>query len=75
MNTTLRQWGNSIGVRIPKEMLNRSNLELNDVLEIMAIDGGFKLQKKVKKTFRDIAKPLISTEGWKFDREEANERR
>ena len=27
-----------------------------------------------KKTFRDIAKPLVNTKGWKFDREEANER-
>ena len=27
-----------------------------------------------KKTFKDIAKPLVNTKGWKFDREEANER-
>ena len=75
MSTALRQWGNSIGVRIPREMLIRSNLQLNDELEIIAFDGGFTLQKKVKKTFSDIAKPLVSTRGWKFDREDANERR
>jgi len=75
MNTTLRQWGNSVGVRIPKEALMSSNLRLNDELEIVAFDGGFTLQKKAGKSFRSIAKPFVSTKGWKFDREEANVRR
>jgi len=75
MNTTLRQWGNSIGVRIPREALRSSNLRLNDDLEIITFNGGFTLQKKARKTFSDIAKPLVNTKGWKFDREKANERR
>ena len=75
MYTTLRQWGNSVGVRIPKEALNSCNLQLNDELEIVTFNGGLTLQKKSKRTFSDIAKPLLSTKGWKFDREEANERR
>ena len=75
MHTTLRQWGNSVGVRIPRETLNSCNLKLNDELEIITFNGGLTLQKKAKKTFRDIAKPLVSTKGWKFDREDANERR
>ena len=75
MNTTLRQWGNSIGIRIPKEALESSNLRINDNLEIFAFNGGITLQKKSKRTFSDIAKPVINTKGWKFDRDEANERR
>ena len=75
MNATLKQWGNSVGVRIPKEAMENSNLRLNDELEIVTFNGGITLQKKSKKTFSDIAKPLINTKGWKFDREEANERR
>ena len=75
MNTTIRQWGNSVGVRIPKEALNNSNLRLNDDLEIITFNGGFTLQKKPGKKFSNIAKPLVSTKDWKFDREEANERR
>ena len=74
MNTTLRQWGNSVGVRIPREALNNSNLQLNDELEINSFNGGLILKKKSKKTFSEIAKPLLSTKDWKFDREEANER-
>ena len=74
MNTTLKQWGNSVGVRIPKEAMIICNLQLNDELEIITFNGGFTLQKKEKKIFSDIAKPLVGTKGWKFDREKANER-
>ena len=75
MDTTLRQWGNSVGVRIPKEALSSSNLQLNDNLEIIVFNGGLTLQRKPRKTFSDIAKPLVNTKDWKFDREKANERR
>ena len=70
MNAAIKQWGNSIGVRLPKEALESSNLRLNDDLEIITFNGGITLQKKSKKTFGDIAKPLINTKGWMFDREE-----
>ena len=75
MKTILRQWGNSVGVRIPKEALRDSNLQLNDDLEIVTFNGGLTLQKKGGNTLRDIAMPLVSTKDWKFDREAANERR
>ena len=75
MIATVKQWGNSVGVRIPKEALEKSNLRLNDELEIVTFNGGITFQKKSQKKFSDIAKPLINTKGWKFDREEANERR
>ena len=75
MNATLKQWGNSVGIRIPKDILENSNLQVNDILEIQSFNGGLTLHKKSAKTFSDIAKPLVSTKDWKFDREEANERR
>jgi len=75
MKTTVRQWGNSLGIRIPKQAMENSNLNLNDDLEIITFDEGITLRKKKRKTLRDIASPLISTKDWKFDREEANERR
>ena len=75
METALKKWGNSAGVRIPKEAMDNSNLSLNDSLEIITFNGGITLQKKSLKTFSDIAKPLVNTKDWKFDREEANERR
>jgi len=75
MNSTLRKWGNSVGVRIPKEIMEKSNLSLNDEVVIISFNGGITLQAKQKKSFSDIAKPVIATQGWKFDREQANERR
>ena len=75
MYTTLRQWGNSVGVRIPKEAMNNCKFNLNDELEIITSNESLTLKKMAKKTFCDIAKPLVSTKDWTFSREEANERR
>jgi putative addiction module antidote len=40
MNVTLRKIGNSVGVIIPKEMLDRLGLKEGDELSIEAKDGG-----------------------------------
>jgi antitoxin component of MazEF toxin-antitoxin module len=73
--TAVRQWGNSAGVRIPKEILEQSKIQIDDVLEVTAsFNGSITLQKQGRKNFSDIAKPLVDTRGWKFNREEANER-
>jgi antitoxin component of MazEF toxin-antitoxin module len=75
MNTVVRRWGNSAGIRVPKKALENSKLNVDDVLEVISFEGGITLRKKEKKSFRDISMPLVATKGWKFDREEANERR
>jgi len=74
MIATLKKWGNSTGIRIPKEVMEISNIKLNDELEVFAFNGGLTLQVTGKKKFSDIAASLIDTKDWKFDREEANER-
>jgi antitoxin component of MazEF toxin-antitoxin module len=74
MQTSIKQWGNSCGIRVPKQAMESSNLNLDDDLEIITFDKGITFRKKERKTLRDIAKPLISTKDWKFDREEVNER-
>ena len=74
MIATVRKWGNSAGIRIPKQVLENCKLSLDDELEIVTFEGGITFKKKETKSFRDIAKPLIATKGWKFDRETANER-
>ena len=72
--TSLRKWGNSIGIRIPKEALDKSKLQTGDVLEVVAANGVITIQKKNIKKFSDFAEPLFDTVAYKFDREEANER-
>jgi antitoxin component of MazEF toxin-antitoxin module len=74
-STAVKRWGNSTGVRIPKEVLEQSKIQIDDVLEVTtAFNGTITLQKREKKKFSDVVKPLVDTKGWKFDREEANER-
>ena len=34
MQTQVKVWGNSQGIRIPKEILQRANISLNEVLDI-----------------------------------------
>ena len=72
--TSLKQWGNSRGVRIPQEAIEQSRIQSDDVLEVVAMNGIIILKKQGQKKFSDIAKPLVDTKDWKFDREEANER-
>ena len=72
--TSLRQWGNSKAIRIPKEVIEKSRIRETDTLEVMASNGLIIFQKQGRKKYSDIAKPLIDTANWKFDREEANER-
>ena len=74
MKTSLKKWGNSVGVRIPNEVLKQNGLSINDTLEITFFPGGITMKKDEKKSFRDIAEPIISTKNFKFDREEANSR-
>ena len=74
MSKTIKQWGNSAAVRIPRNILKESELSINDSIEFIAFQGGITLQKKGVNKFSDFAIPLISTKNWKFKREEANER-
>jgi len=73
MSTKVVPWGNSAGVVIPKKILKESGLQFNDELDVTAVEDGFYLKKKPKKDYGEIFKPFISTKGWKFDRDEANE--
>ncbi|MBO0142330.1 AbrB/MazE/SpoVT family DNA-binding domain-containing protein [Agrobacterium sp. Ap1] len=43
MNTTIRKIGNSEGVIIPKEILDRLGLKAGDSVEIREQDGGIQL--------------------------------
>lgn len=44
---TIKKWGNSLGVRIPKSVVDSLNLKINDELEISADLNSLTL-KKVK---------------------------
>lgn len=43
MNTVIRKIGNSEGVILPKELLNKLNLQAGDALEVTETAGGLTL--------------------------------
>ena len=54
MNVTLRKIGNSEGVIIPKEVLERQNLRAGDTLNLSEEDGGITLKPSDDKFERQM---------------------
>ena len=63
-----RKWGNSIGVTLPKEIVEKEKIQPNEKitidvhkknpLKVMDIFGKLKLKKPVKQLMRDIDRDL-----------------
>lgn len=45
MQTQVKTWGNSQGIRIPKEVLQEANILIEDMLDIKVSDGMIMLVK------------------------------
>lgn len=45
MTTTLQKWGNSQGVRLPKEILKAALFSEKETVELFADETGIKIQK------------------------------
>ena len=56
MQVQIKEWGNSQGVRIPKELLREAGISLNEILDITASNGIIMLSKPFKhKTLEERA--------------------
>ena len=52
MEVTVRTWGNSLGIKIPKQVLTKMKLKDSDILEIETENATITLRKKfTHKTF------------------------
>jgi antitoxin MazE len=59
MRTTLKKWGNSLGVRIPKAFLNQNNIQEGTPFEIISRDGKIILEpqpKEIRQGWAEAAK-------------------
>ena len=57
MTTVLTRWGNSLAVRLPKEVLSEALFSENDKVELIADKTGIKIQKAEKiETLADLFK-------------------
>lgn len=48
MQTQVKKWGNSQGVRLPKEVLEMASFSLNDVLNVNVSNGVIMLTREFK---------------------------
>lgn len=45
MQTQIKEWGNSQGIRLPKEVLKNAGIALNDILDVTVSNGVITLTK------------------------------
>lgn len=56
MQTQVKTWGNSQGIRLPKEILQDAGIVLNEILEVTVTNGVITLAKTFKhKTLEERA--------------------
>ena len=56
MQTQVKTWGNSQGIRIPKEVLQEADISINDVLDVRVSNGVIMLAKPFRhKTLEERA--------------------
>ncbi len=58
MTTTIRKWGNSQGIRIPKSILDSVNWSENEEIKIM-VENGKLILEKAKENKRKNIKELF----------------
>jgi antitoxin MazE len=78
MGIKVAKWGNSLGVRIPKDVVESLGLKEGDEMEIFASENGL-LAMSRRLTREEAIEKLRRFRGrlpadYKFDREEANAR-
>ena len=73
------KWGNSLAVRLPKALVDQLGLKEGDELNVVAAkDGVIEVetqdQRRRRALDRMAARNWTLPEGYRFDRDEANER-
>jgi antitoxin MazE len=71
------KWGNSLAVRLPKKLVEALKLRPGDELDVVASKGKIAVEKIDKRAefLRQVeAFRFPLPEGYRFDRDEANER-
>lgn len=73
------RWGNSLAVRLPKKLVDELGLKEGDEVNIVAatkdaIEIETEEQARQRALARMAERGWTVPEGWRFDRDEANER-
>ena len=81
MKMQIGRWGNSLAVRLPKELVDRFDLKEGTEIDTAGIEAALEaeredeVQRRREQALADIAAARWTLPpDWKFDREEANAR-
>ncbi|MGN0386673.1 MAG: AbrB/MazE/SpoVT family DNA-binding domain-containing protein [Lachnospiraceae bacterium] len=56
MQAQVKQWGNSQGIRLPKEVLKSAGISVNEILDVTVSNGVITLEKTMRhKTLEERA--------------------
>ena len=76
MKMQIGKWGNSLAVRLPREIVVRHKLKEGDAIDSRALDMALRdvemTREQALESIRALRRPLPAD--WKFDRDEANAR-
>ena len=67
MNTRIQKWGNSLGLRIPKIMLESLNIRENDQVELIQTQDRIEIKKKTGTRHRRLEERLTQFYGRPID--------
>lgn len=73
------KWGNSLAVRLPKKLVEDLGLKEGDEISVVAASGKIievesAEQARQRALARMASRSWAVPDGWRFDRDEANER-
>jgi antitoxin MazE len=76
MKMQIGKWGNSLAVRLPRDIILKHNLKEGSVIDSRALDRALRdiemTREEALERIKALRRPLPAD--WKFDREEANAR-
>ncbi len=76
MKMQIGKWGNSLAVRLPKEIVERLNLKEGDSIDSRVFERALRdipmTREQALERIKALRRPL--PDDWKFDRDEANAR-
>ena len=76
MKMQIGKWGNSLAVRLPREIVERFGLKEGDSIDVelfsRALQRSRMTREEALQRIAELRRPLPAD--WKFDREEANAR-
>ena len=76
MKMQIGKWGNSLAVRLPREIVDKFDLKEGDSIDSDALDRALRVVEMTREEalgrIASLRRPLPAN--WKFDRDEANAR-